>query len=42
MYFARGVPHFEELPKPANMGGVKNNYENYVNRSRDEKYNLEN
>jgi len=41
MFFSRGVPHFEELPKPASMGGIKDNYESYVNRSKNEMYNLE-
>ena len=41
LYFARGVHHFEELPKAQSMGGVKNNYEYYVNKSKNEQYNLE-
>lgn len=41
LYFARGVPYFEELPKAQSMGGVKNNYEYYVNKSKNEQYNLE-
>lgn len=41
LYFARGVPHFEELPKAQNMGGVHNNYEYYVKKSKNEQFNLE-
>ena len=42
LYFARGVPHFEELPKAQHMGGPKHNYEYYVKKSKNEQFNLEN
>jgi hypothetical protein len=41
LYFSRGVPHFEELPKAQNMGTSRNNYEYYVNKSKIEQFNLE-
>lgn len=40
LYFARGVHHFEELPKAQSIGTPPHNYEYYIAKSRLEQYNL--
>lgn len=38
LYFSRGVPHFEELPKAASMGNPAHNYESYIRKAKIEQY----
>jgi hypothetical protein len=39
LYFSRGVPHFEELPKAQSITTSKYNYEYYINKNKNEQFN---